>query len=116
MNAPLRYLGELGPLPDGVTMVDERHAALDAGCDVVQLFVKDQAEVARLIPEAERALKRGGVLWISYPKGGLKANTDLNRDILWELLSKRGLIGVTLISIDAVWSAMRFRPSDQVGI
>jgi hypothetical protein len=115
LNAPPEYRAELGPLPDGVTVVDRMDAAAPAHCDVVQLFVKDLAAVARLTPEAERALKPGGILWICYPKGTSKVKTDLNRDILWEALSRRGLRPVALIAVNAVWSAMRFRPADQVG-
>jgi hypothetical protein len=114
LNAPPDYRAELGPLPDGVTVVDRADGA-PAGCDIVQLFVKDLAEVAHLTPEAERALKPGGILWICYPKGSSKVKTDLNRDILWEALSSRGLSPVSLVSVNTVWSAMRFRPSDQVG-
>jgi hypothetical protein len=115
LNAPPDYRAELGPLPDGVTVVDRTDAAPAAGCDVVQLFVKNLAEVARLTPEAERALTPGGILWICYPKGSSKVKTDLNRDILWEALSSRGLSPVTLVAVNTIWSAMRFRPSDQVG-
>ncbi len=115
LNAPPDYRAELGTLPDGVTVVDQVDAVQSAGCDVVQVFVKDLAEVARLTPEAERALKPGGILWICYPKGGSKVKTDLNRDILWGALGPHGLSPVALIAVNTVWSAMRFRPSDQVG-
>ena len=50
-----------------------------------------------------------------YPKGGAKAGTDLNRDVLWQLVGPRGWTGVSLVAIDDTWSAMRFRPSDKVG-
>jgi hypothetical protein len=60
-------------------------------------------------------LKADGIFWVSYPKGRSKVRTDLNRDILWKLMDKYGLAGVALISINEVWSAMRFRPADKVG-
>ena len=40
---------------------------------------------------------------------------DLNRDKLWQAMEKLGLAGVSLISLDSVWSAMRFRPLEKVG-
>jgi hypothetical protein len=46
---------------------------------------------------------------VAYPKAGQLA-TDLNRDVLWRKLTPEGVRGVRLISIDEVWSAMRFRP------
>ena len=83
--------------------------------DFVQVFVRDSAELARLGPAALGAVKPDGLLWICYPKGGRKAGTDLNRDILWKLMEERGLAGVTLVAVDESWSAMRFRPSGRVG-
>jgi hypothetical protein len=56
-----------------------------------------------------------GLLWICYPKKSSKAATDLTRDVLWDMVKGYGVVGVSLISIDDVWSAMRFRPADQVG-
>jgi hypothetical protein len=104
LNAPAGYADRLQPLPEG--------AALDGGesHDFIQLFVRDSSELEELTAEAARSLKPDGLLWVCYPKGGAKAGTDLNRDVLWQLMSDRGLIGVTLVAIDETWSAMRFRP------
>ncbi|MGH9198205.1 MAG: hypothetical protein ACRD1T_21040 [Acidimicrobiia bacterium] len=50
----------------------------------------------------------GGRLWIAYPKG--KAiKTDLNRDTLNEHLQQRKWQGVSLVAIDDIWAAMRFK-------
>jgi hypothetical protein len=45
------------------------------------------------------------------PKGGKRAGTDLNRDILWSLVEQHGWAGVRLVAIDDTWSSMRFRPA-----
>jgi len=47
--------------------------------------------------------------WIAYPKAG-QLHTDLNRDKLVAALAPHNIEGVRLVSIDEVWSAMRFRP------
>jgi len=47
--------------------------------------------------------------WIAYPKAG-QLQTDLNRDKLVTALAPHNIEGVRLVSIDEVWSAMRFRP------
>jgi hypothetical protein len=47
--------------------------------------------------------------WIAYPKDG-QLSTDLSRDILNEHMKSKGVAGVRQISIDEVWSALRFRP------
>ena len=46
----------------------------------------------------------------SLPKGN---RTDINRDSLWPFLSELGLRPVTQVSIDQMWSALRFRPLKQ---
>ncbi len=38
-----------------------------------------------------------------------KFRSDINRDGMWELLSRLGIRAVRQISIDDDWSALRFR-------
>jgi hypothetical protein len=111
VNAPPDYPGRLQPLPAGAHL----DVQLGADLDFVQVFATNAAELAAYAPSAIRAVKPDGVLWVAYPKGGKKAGTDLNRDVLWRLMSRYGLAGVTLVAIDTTWSTMRFRPADQVG-
>ena len=47
--------------------------------------------------------------WIAYPKSR-QLGTNLNRDTLAALVTARGAGPVRSISIDGVWSAIRFRP------
>jgi hypothetical protein len=86
-------------LLDGVDRTDDRTAA-----DCVLICAADSAALPSTVPDTER-------LWIAYPKGGKKAGTDLNRDILHATMGARGLNGVSLVAVDDVWSAMRFRPA-----
>ncbi len=105
LNAPNGYVESLDPLPEGV----ELSATAPAECDFVQLFVRDSAELEQLLPQAVASCKPDGLLWVCYLKGGKRAGTDLNRDVLWAKMGERGLTGVTLVAIDGDWSAMRFR-------
>lgn len=111
LNAPQGYQEQLGPLPAGVELA----AAPDGTFDVVHLFVRDKAELDRDVPTAIQAVKPGGLLWISYPKQSSKVATDLNRDVLWDVFPNKDWRPVTQISIDEVWSALRFRPKSEVG-
>lgn len=78
--------------------------------DFVQAFLTSAAESDKLAPVAIAAAKREGLLWLCYPKGTSKLKTDLNRDKGWDSVAGLGWEGVSLISIDETWSAMRFRP------
>ena len=55
------------------------------------------------------AAKEDRLSWIAYPKAG-QLGTDLDRDRLARLVEPFGLEPVRLVSIDSIWSAMRFRP------
>jgi hypothetical protein len=83
--------------------------------DFVHLFVKDSAEFARIGPQAIDAVTYDRFLWKSYPKRSSKVATDLTRDVMWKLTADTGLRPVSQVSIDVVWSALRFRPADRVG-
>ncbi len=111
INPPAGYLERLAPLPEGIELVESPEGQFD----FVQVFVKTMEDLQKFLPVAAQAVKHDALLWIAYPKGGAKAGTDLNRDILWNAVSPHNLSGVTLVSLDEVWSAMRFRPSERVG-
>lgn len=78
--------------------------------DFVHLFVINNLELNEFLGSALKVLKKDGLFWISYPKKSSKVKSDLNRDELVSLLRKDGYEGVSLISIDDTWSAMRIKP------
>jgi hypothetical protein len=110
LNAPQGYVESLGPLPDGVALVDGPPGTLD----FVQVFVRDSAELAMFASVALAAIKRDGVLWIAYPKQSAKVKTDITRDRGWAPVTVAGLRPVTQIAIDETWSALRWRLIDLV--
>lgn len=111
LNPPPGYLDALGDLPEDVEVTQEP----DGDFDFVHLFVKNVAELERLGPTALRAVKYDGLLWISYPKRSSKVETDLTRDVGWEMIKEVGLRPVTQVSVNDTWSALRFRPVERVG-
>ena len=66
------------------------------------------AEVEKKSAPVIALAKADGIAWLAYPKAG-QLDTDLNRDILWRHMLKKGVQGVSQVAIDATWSAMRFR-------
>ena len=95
ISAPERYLQELGPLPPDTVVVEK----LEGTFDWVQVFVKSRAELEKLAPQAIRALKPESLLWISFPKGTSKVQTDLTRDQGWEVIRQADLKWVNLIML-----------------
>jgi hypothetical protein len=113
LNAPDGYTARLSP---GPADIDTRLQAVQA-YDVVQLFVNSTDELRRLGPDAIRAVKPDGLLWITYPKGGqTRAVTDLpatpwwtKRDVLGEITSVTGYKPVAFVAIDENYTALRFK-------
>jgi hypothetical protein len=104
----------IGPLPGGATLAGAMPAGATATADAVVLFARTSADVTAHLPAAARAAGPDGLLWLAYPKGTSGLKTDLGRDTLTPLTDRiAGLTGVTLVAIDATWSAMRLRPSER---
>jgi len=105
INAPQDYLKELGPLPTGVQLADH----LQGKFDWLQIFVKNKAQLDKFLPKLLHALKPDSLLWVSYPKGTSKIQTDLTRDHGWEAIQTANLKWLSLISVNATWSAFSLR-------
>ena len=104
MNAPAGYQAKaFRGLPPAAT-------SLTGKFDWIQIFVQNSTELSRLAPRGFKALKPDAILWISFPKGSSKIQTDLTRDKGWDSLSKLQLKWITLISVDETWSAFALRP------
>lgn len=77
--------------------------------DVVIGFAVLASDLDGIAAPAIVAARDDRLAWIAYPKSRQLA-TDLNRDMLAALVTARGARPVRSISIDGVWSAIRFRP------
>jgi hypothetical protein len=104
LDAPGSPEGVLGPLPEGASLTGSPPA------DATVLFVRDRADLDRRASPLVEAARADRLAWICYPKGGARAGTDLNRDVLRELMQARGAEAVTQVAVDDTWSALRFRP------
>lgn len=78
--------------------------------DWIQIFVQNKKDLDSLAPQAASALKPDSILWISFPKGTSKIQTDLTRDQGWDVVRSLDLKWITLISVNETWSAFSLRP------
>lgn len=97
-------------MPAGVNAAEKPEGKFD----FVHLFVRSIAELEKFGLTAVEASEYDGLLWISYPKKTSKIKTDINRDKGWEVIKQAGLRPVTQVSVNDTWSALRFRPNEQV--
>jgi hypothetical protein len=105
LNPPAGYSDALHPLPEGVELLD----ALQGTFDWIQVFVKSKAEIDVLAPGLVPALKPEALLWVSFPKGSSKIQTDLTRDKGWDIFSELDLKWINLVSVNDTWSAFSLR-------
>jgi hypothetical protein len=103
VNAPESYL-------DDLHHDVEVSQKLSGKFDWIQIFAKNKTALGTLAPKAIKALKPESMLWISFPKGSSKIQTDLTRDKGWEVLHGVDLKFITLISVNEQWSAFALRP------
>jgi hypothetical protein len=87
----------------------------DSTAKQIILFVEDSRELHREFQKLTPLLGSNSLLWIAYPKKYSGISTDLSRDDSWQLLFGEGWQPVTQVAINAEWSALRFKPIDQIG-
>jgi hypothetical protein len=77
--------------------------------DAVIVFTTNRAELEELGADFAAPARRGALTWVAYPKAG-QLGTDLNRDVLAELVRAHAVRPVRQVAVDEVWSALRLRP------
>jgi hypothetical protein len=79
------------------------------------VFINNNKEYLGFLSSGLKKVEPDSVLWFAYPKGTSKIKTDINRDTIRVTGEEFGITTVTAISINDIWSALRFRPIDKVG-
>jgi hypothetical protein len=105
VGAPPGYVERLGSRDESPI-----RETLAGPLDWVQVFVRTSGELAAVLPSLTAALDPGALVWLSYPKGSSKIQTDLTRDRGWEPLDGSDLMWISLVSVDETWSAFSVRP------
>ena len=106
INEPSGFQKGLNGLPKGVKVIE-------SGKDYNQVhwFVLNRAQMENQMSKVMKLVKPGVTVWVYYPKGTSKLQTDLNRDKGWDCLLAEGdkLTWISLISFDDTWSVFGFR-------
>ena len=82
--------------------------------DFALIFAINQFQLNNILKELFTALHTDCKLWIAYPKTTSKIVSDLNRDASWDILSKNDFEAIRQVTLDHVWTAMRFKKVDQL--
>jgi CheY-like chemotaxis protein len=104
LRAPEGFEKTLGTLPDDVTIKKQARGR----ADVIMLFVRSRADLAKRFPAARRLLAQGGRLWITWPKIASGVVSDLTQQKVREFGLAEGLVDYKISSVDKTWSALCF--------
>ena len=109
------FAGPYGPSPVKVAVHVHSAAIADGMYPFVQVFATRLAEISTFAKKLPKHAAPNASVWISYPKKTSKVEGDLSRDLIRRAMIGRGWRAVSIVAIDQVWSALRFRPIGQVG-
>jgi hypothetical protein len=104
-NQPENYFDLFSDLPLNLTFLKK---AKSEEADFIHIFCTSFKKLKKLLSNYKAALKKDGLIWISWPKGSSEIPTDLKRDKIREYLLSIGLVDVKVASIDEIWSALKF--------
>lgn len=119
---PTTILKKLGVRPGARSIIigapDDAVDAIDPGdldlandpngeLDYIHLFVTSADELDERFPRLKARLTAGGMLWVSWPKGG-QLDTDLRLPRVIEIGYRHRLVESKCISINSTWSALKF--------
>jgi hypothetical protein len=95
---------DLGPLPG----VDVHRRAGRAPYDVVLAFVRDRRALQRGLKILRPRLTPAGGLWFAWPKRSSGIATDLDENVLRDVVLPTGLVDNKVCAVDETWSGLRF--------
>lgn len=106
LNAPAGFEKGLKGAPAGVKVTET-----GKDYDQVHWFVNSRAQLEKEMSKVMRLVRPEVVVWVYYPKGTSKVQTDLTRDKGWDCLLAEGdkLTWISLVSFDNTWSVFGFR-------
>ncbi|MCB0497457.1 MAG: DUF3052 domain-containing protein [Cyclobacteriaceae bacterium] len=104
-NAPENYFKLFDDLPDDLVILSGPQSEM---ADFIHLFCVSLDELKSAFAKYKPALKKTGMLWISWPKGGVPIATDLKRDPIREHLLANGLVDIKVAAVDDTWSGLKF--------
>ncbi len=104
INPPAGYQKTLGELPDDVVLLSR----LTKEISFIHLFAGKRSQLDSMLQKAKRALKKNGMLWVSWPKKSSGVVTDIDENYVRKQGLKAGLVDVKICAVDDTWSGLKF--------
>jgi hypothetical protein len=98
-------------LPDGVTVtrtaVARRSPTPLAAVDVALVFCRTAAYLAA-VPVLVESLPKRSALWVAWPRKAGGHVSDVDENLLREVLLPTGVVDVKVAALDVDWSGLKF--------
>lgn len=104
IGAPAHYEALLADRTPGIR-IGKR---LLAKADFIHCFATKRRELESRIGRLKKALDESGMLWLSWPKGSSKIETDLSDGVVREIGLASGLVDIKVCAVDQDWSGLKF--------
>ena len=75
--------------------------------DAVHAFTKQRAEIEGRLGDVEAAIKRNGMVWVSWPKKASKVPTDVTEGVVRSEALKRDLVDIKVAAVNEIWSGLK---------
>ncbi|MFM9910655.1 MAG: hypothetical protein ACKVOW_14980 [Chitinophagaceae bacterium] len=76
--------------------------------DFALVFAVSENQLNGIMREVLPAMHKNAKFWIAYPKTSSKIVTDLKKSCNWQCMCNAGFEGAEEVTLDHVWTAMRF--------
>lgn len=91
-------------MPRGVEVIRE----LKSPVDFIWTVIHTKQDLEERFSTLRDLLKKDGMLWISWPKGTSKIETDVNENIIRDIGLSAGMVDVKVIAVDDDYSGLKF--------
>ncbi|MEO0570387.1 MAG: DUF3052 domain-containing protein [Bacteroidota bacterium] len=105
VNPPDIYWKLFESLPEDIHEVENPKKE---SMDFIHFFATMTEDLEVHAKSCKSYLKKTGMLWVSWPKGGSKMATDLKRDPIRSYFLNMGLVDVKVAAINEDWSGLKF--------
>jgi hypothetical protein len=88
-------------------LADVEALPADGAFDLIHVFGRERAALARNLPRLAARLEPAGMLWVSWPKKASGVPSSLSEDVIRAMALEAGLVDVKVCAVDAVWSGLK---------
>ena len=75
--------------------------------DLIHWFVKSQSDLFNNFSRYRKLMKYDGMLWVSWPKGKSKIESDMKEAYIREVALPLGMVDVKVCAVDEDWSGLK---------